>query len=135
MRFTKEKVVTVPGFHKPEPNGPNVRISFEEGKSLVLTYATSSNGKEQSVSITFESCLIFTYGYPNDEVFQTHRLAKSGLEMDVLYEVLHSDWIHTLRRQNTVHPRHSDNMFENYHHYVFAFKDGVFECISKRLIQ
>ena len=71
------------------------------------------------------------YGWPNDEVFNGHPYYDLGLKPYAFYEVINSDWIEEIKKRNSIHPRHSSELFEKDSHFIFYFHDSCFEIISK----
>src|SRR5688572_14840014 len=74
--------------------------------------------------------LQFKYGSPNDESMGSHPMAKYGLGFYGLFEVKNSFWIIELRNGNRIHPRHKDEDFSNYKHYIARFKDVTLDVVS-----
>jgi len=84
-----------------------------------------------AVKLTFESCLIFKCGYPNEEVYMHYAYYTQGtMKKHCLYEVQESKWTRELSEMNKVHPRHTDEIFKEEKHFIILFEDEVFECIS-----
>jgi len=88
---------------------------------------------EPAAIIEFKLCYVYTFGSPNDEVFDSHPLYKRGLSPYGAYEIKNSSWIRQLERMNSVHPRHDPERFWRRHHYIFAFHDSTFECVADGL--
>ncbi len=82
--------------------------------------------------IIFSQILAHMMGEPNDEALSGHRLYERGLGAYRVFEIHNSSWIDLYRRMNSVHPSHSDALFDGYKHFVFTFKDSCFECIAKK---
>jgi hypothetical protein len=70
------------------------------------------------------------FGGPNDEAIAGHPLASRGLHPYGPYWVENSSWLRRCIEMNRVHPSHSDSLFAGYRHFVFAFHDSLFECLS-----
>jgi len=68
---------------------------------------------------------------PNDEVFSGHPLASRGLKPYRVFEIIESSWIRSIERMNSVHPYHRPELFAELRHFVFAFHDSTFECVSR----
>lgn len=77
--------------------------------------------------------LIYKYGYPNDEAMDAHPMAKYGLGFYGLFEVLNSPWIIEIRNSNWIHPRHNNNMYNDYKHYIARFKDVTLDVICSKM--
>jgi hypothetical protein len=107
--------------------------------SITGNYYSFKLCKEEEVSLGFDNaelifkqCLIFKCGYPNDEIYFAYDYYTQGsMEKYCLYEVLESGWIKELCKMNSVHPRHTDDLFKNDRHFIILFEDEVFECIAK----
>jgi hypothetical protein len=75
--------------------------------------------------------IIYKYGYPNDEV--NHPYTRFGLGSYGLFELNNSPWLTELKENNRQHHSHSDNLFENYKHYIARFKDVTVEVICTQM--
>ncbi len=80
--------------------------------------------------VTFSRCSIHMFGPPNDEAFGGHPLAKRGLRPYSVSEIHNSSWRKLRIKMNRVHSRHSDAMFSDLRHFIFAFHDSTFECLA-----
>lgn len=98
-----------------------------DGKSVHVR----SSEDQGIVSIKFPLFKHFKFGRPNDEAIEGHPLYHLGLKPYAIQKLENSDWIEKLRKMNTVHPNHSDSMFEGLQHYIFFFHDRCFEIVSK----
>lgn len=98
--------------------------------TYVTSVGPSSTGRVVAI-LHFESPLAHMFGPPNDEAFSGHPLAKRGLTPYAAFEIQQSSWIRKLERMNSVHPNHRPGMFRDERHFIFAFHDSVFECISE----
>ena len=78
----------------------------------------------------FENYLNFKFGTPNDEVIHGHPYYQLGLRSYSFFEICNSDWIAQIIEINSVHPRHSEELFTSYRHFVLTFHDSMFECIA-----
>jgi hypothetical protein len=88
----------------------------------------ASSRSEGVVVVSFQSCLVSRFGYPNDEALGGHPLYKAGLRHYGVFEVSNSAWDHELRVQNRV-------AFPNFdmpkrRHFIVTFHDSMFECIA-----
>lgn len=81
--------------------------------------------------VSFNRCSVHMFGPPNDEAFGGHPLAKRGLRPYAAWEVHHSSWLALRIKMNRIHPRHSDRLFSDLRHFIFAFHDSTFECLAK----
>ena len=73
------------------------------------------------------------FGPPNDEAFTGHPLAARGLSHYGIHEVRRSSWIRGLERMNAVHRMHRPDQYAGLRHFIFAFHDSTFECVSESL--
>jgi hypothetical protein len=94
----------------------------------VVDYETSA---EPTTIVAFRHCRAMYFGAPNDEAFAGHPLAARGLHPYSAVEVLRSSWIRQLERMNSVHPYHRPEVFAALHHYILAFHDSTFECVTQ----
>ncbi|WP_414664853.1 hypothetical protein [Horticoccus sp. 23ND18S-11] len=81
-------------------------------------------------AVRFKTAIACYFGLPNDEALSGHPLYEQGLEPYRAYEVRGSSWIAELSRRNAVHPNHRSDSFDEMHHYLFTFKDELFECVA-----
>jgi hypothetical protein len=86
---------------------------------------------ENCALVRFQSPRAHMFGPPNDEAFTGHPLAGRGLQPYSVAEVKNSSWIRTLERMNSVHPHHRKEEYLKLKHFIFAFHDSIFECVSK----
>lgn len=77
--------------------------------------------------------LIYKYGFPNDEAMGAHPMAKFGLGFYGLFEVFNSPWIIQIRDSNRIHPRHNNNMYSDYKHYIARLKDVILDVICSKM--
>lgn len=90
-----------------------------------------ANNEESIVAVTFTSARAYYHGSPNDEAFSGHPLYSRGLHPYGAYEILNSTWRSNLMTMNRVHPRHRDENYSDFRHFVLAFHDSTFECIAR----
>jgi hypothetical protein len=81
--------------------------------------------------VSFDHPYAHMFGPPNDEAFEGHPLAVRGLQPYSVFEVRDSSWIRRLERMNSVHEHHLPERFAKYRHFIFAFHDTTFECVSE----
>ena len=84
------------------------------------------------VTVKFEKYRQFKFGSPNDEAIGGHPYASFGLRPYAIQEVLNSDWVEFLRKQNSIHPSHDDKWFESSRHFIFFFHDTCFEIVCDK---
>ena len=100
-------------------------------RGLWVVYRASDDSEQENwVVVRFRNILHIRFGHPNDEVLPAHPLAKHGLTYYDVFEVVRSPLIEEIKKQNSIHPRHSDAMFSKDRHWVFTFQDETLEVIS-----
>lgn len=92
---------------------------------------TRSAEKAKTAVLTFDLCLSFQHGWPNDEAIHGHRLHGKGLSAYGAFLVQNSKWLEELERRNRVHPNHKPEHFRDYKHYVLSLKDETIEVIAR----
>ena len=93
-----------------------------------------SNESSGAVAIVeFHRPSLHMFGPPNDEAFDGHPLTKRGLRPYSAVEILDSSWLQLRIEMNRVHRCHSDAMFADLRHFIFAFHDSTFECLARDL--
>ena len=126
--------------------GAPLPVVLSDEHHLLLAYLTSqpdpdwdgtyvnvvTNDTESVVAIvTFARTSLHMFGPPNDEAFGGHPLAKQGLRPYSANEIHNSTWLERRVAMNRVHHHHSDSMFEDLRHFIFAFHDSTFECLAR----
>ena len=81
--------------------------------------------------VSFQRCIKSTFGHPNDEAIEGHPLYHSGLEAYAIFEVLNSDWICEIDRQNRI--SFPNTSYADLRHFIFTFHDSSFECVAANL--
>ena len=82
-------------------------------------------------TILFEEPLVYKFGYPNNEVSHYTNVAKAIEAEDlVLYKLKDTEWIKSIIKLNSNHPKHSDKLFESFYHFLIFFEDNTFECLA-----
>jgi hypothetical protein len=112
-----------------EPGSPNPYLLQSDNKAF-LVYKIKNEPHKFAI-VEWVQCRGAVLGGLNDEAISGHRLWNKGLK-DCLFaaEVKHSSWIEELRKENSVHPYHDDEMFSSLRHYILLLKDSTFECIA-----
>ncbi|WP_282043361.1 hypothetical protein [Winogradskyella flava] len=98
-----------------------------DGKSIHMR-ADQDDG---IVTIKFDRFKQFKFGSPNDEAMSGHPLYELGLKPYSIQKVIDSEWIKELKKINSVHPYHKDELFEKYEHFIFFFHDTCFEVVAE----
>lgn len=84
--------------------------------------------------VTFDNCISYKFGMPNDEAIEGHPYYSLGLLPYSVFEVENSDWIRHLEQINSVHEHHKKELFNKYKHFIFFFHDSNFECVAESFI-
>lgn len=87
--------------------------------------------RDAVVSLRFFGAYASTLGPPNDEAFDGHPLAASGLRPYEFTTVVDSPWINRVERMNRVHPHHTREPFDLLKHFILPFHDTTFECLAR----
>jgi hypothetical protein len=126
----------------PEPNDPfplfnpiNMDpIIFNYCPKVCLAYYTNrrilGDSTKDIALITFNA-FNYRFGWPNEEILSAHPLHPNGLRILSIVEVKDSPWIQQLDQLNSSHSQHTPADPDRFHHYIFAFHDCMFECISR----
>ena len=104
-----------------------------DGTSIEVIDPTSPAPAPLGV-VQWLSCGGAVLGGPNDEAYSGHRLWGQGLSEIGVYgaaEVMDSEWIAALEKQNRVHPNHRSDAFASYRHFILGFHDSTFECVAE----
>ena len=116
------------GFDQPQVSSNGVDVDLVFPKQLPLVVDGRVTGL--IAAVRFELAIACYFGLPNDEALSGHPLSRFGLEPYRAYEVLGSAWIEELSARNSVHPNHRGDSFADMHHFLFTFKDELFECVA-----
>ena len=82
-----------------------------------------------------ELCLLYKYGYPNDEAIPCHPLFSSNIGFDgyTISKVISSNWILEIEALNkTKWP--NTNFIDRYDHWVFPFKETTLEVAAQNMV-
>jgi hypothetical protein len=120
------------GIPEDEPNiaTPTV-VAYED--HVCLIYEAKGSGWPHSddmwAVVHFEGCLNHLSGYPNDEAWHNHPLAKIGKRTPC--EIVSSPW--ALERSRIAHRDGDPNAFlAQLRHFIFPLKEGTFECLARK---
>lgn len=116
-----------------DPGAPMPTILSNDYK-LYLIFYKRGNKDDEIVTIMFDGYAQVKYGSPNDEAINGHPYYSLGLEAYSIQKVIDSDWIKALTKMNAVHPRHKDEHFSKYQHYIFFFHDSCFEIVAEEYV-
>jgi hypothetical protein len=108
----KDRVVpiTVPN---PDVENPLPIVLAKDG-TVVLSYMTFFAGKDAHVIVSFHVAYEHRFGPPDRRGLASHPLSGRGLKPDSVFEVKDSSWARAGKGK----------------HYVFTFRDAVFECLA-----
>lgn len=129
-----DEVVELSGVPRPEVGAPMPIVIADDRNVLIAYYTTEQSavgGNNNVAVVSFRSCLMHMFGYPNDEALGAHPLYNRGLQFYGVFEIKNSSWVRNVERMNSVHPDHS-KVQERYlakKHLIFTFHDSTFECI------
>lgn len=143
---------------KPSPSGSAEIVIQTAESTFVIFLAISSNRNTSGLCsdmgvaiVECVGCRLTKFGYPNDEGRKEHPLYHKGLEpFPGIGEVINSTWNAEPKFQMETSARriHGDGWdtyqkiysvaskpkTEQVHkHFIFEFKDNVFECIAREL--
>lgn len=122
------KLIEIPVPLNIDPGATMPEIKADEHNLQVSFSLLDSDDRGK---LNFKSVLQFTFGYPNEEAISGHRYYKLGLVPFKFVEVQGSEIIENIIKANRVHPRHNDELFKAYRHFVFPFHDTTLEVIAK----
>lgn len=133
--MTAPELAALDDFPPMEAGAPAPAVLADEHRVL-LSYARrqgkpAGDCTEVIAMLSFEGVLAFQWGPPNDEMLESHRLSRFGLGAYGAYEVQPSDWLSELERRNRAHPRHADEHFQRFRHFVLTFHDSTFEILAR----
>ena len=86
---------------------------------------------ERRAVVRFHRVYSQMLGMPNDEALPGHPLWQRGLQYLAVFRVEGSSWTRRLEQINSVHEQHDKDEFLRASHYIFAFHDSTFECVSR----
>ena len=102
-------------------------------RASVMFHSRVAETANQRGVIEFHLVSSIRMGAPNDEAISGHPLHGNGLRAYSAHEVYNSEWLQEHIRMNSVHPRHSDEVWRRNHHYLLAFHDEMVECLAEEV--
>ena len=137
----------VPEHGAPRPcYGAPLPFTISEEERLLLAYyvepivgeppgmgppvVVSSSTEAEIAVIDFWNPHAFFSAPVSDEVFDAHPLAYRGLSAGGVFRVDESSWIRRLVAIQYAHRRPLPGVYDQSKHYIFAFKDSIFECVA-----
>lgn len=129
----------------PRVDGDRVVLNFQLNHYLYKQFERDAWGK-----ITFNDCLMYRVGSPNDEGFfinpkNPDRYNDSRwnytdfpeLEFSNFYIVENSDWRQNFGPDSIINKEIQSKItdLENLNHYLLFMKEGTFECIARNYVE
>jgi hypothetical protein len=112
----QDRVVPIP---VPEPDVENpLPIVLAKDGTVVLSYKAFFAGKDAHIIVSFHVAFDHRFGPPDRRGLKSHPLAGRGLKPDGAFEVKDSSWLRGAFAGKGKH-------------YVFTFRDAVFECAAE----
>ncbi|HEX4048859.1 MAG TPA: hypothetical protein VH309_13530 [Elusimicrobiota bacterium] len=103
----------------PPPDAENpLPIVLAKDGTVVLSYMAFVARKDAHIIVSFHVAFAHRFGPPDRRGLAAHPLAARGLKPDGAFEVKDSSWSREFPGGKG-------------RHYVFAFRDGVFECLAE----
>lgn len=126
-------VIELQDLPPPEPNLQDVVILRVDHTTFVTYRVNPYTGHplQGHVLIRLIGCNTFQGGGPNDEALGGHPAARFGLQCYEVQEVVNSPWIPERLRISNKHGTADPEWVARFRHIVFAFKEGLLECIVK----
>lgn len=113
----KDRVVALKDVPPPDQRDPLPVVLAKDG-SVILSYVA---GRELTVMATFPFCAEHLFGMPGAKTLGLHPLAERGLAPYGAFEVRDSSWVRQVKARYSGETRK---------HFVFTFRDTVFECVA-----
>lgn len=125
-----------------------LRAANGEPYAVPLTFNIDLSGEPKLISDFNNSVLIFKlkndsfsllefntveelrFGGLNDELFESHELKGSGLDVFGEYEIINSKWIADLKSKNMIHVSFNEKYWQSIRHFLIRTKAGEFSCIA-----
>jgi hypothetical protein len=123
---------------QPSPSGSGeILIQACEGDAFLTFFAMSSVLNSQGhyedlgrAVVHIKGLIQSKFGYPNDEAFPGHPLYKHGFDGCGVFEVFGGSWARELIAQNKIPFPNAAGNWEC-RHFIFPFKENVFECLAR----
>jgi hypothetical protein len=107
-------------------------ISEQVSVSEIYSNNESLELRFPEMTISFRNPLVYKFGFPNNEVSSFLDIAKAiDAEDFFLYTIKDTDWLKSILKLNSNHPKHSDKIFETYSHFLLFLEDDTFVCIAE----
>lgn len=97
----------------------------------MVLHAHPDDADQRHVVLRWGGCVAAVMQPPNDEALAGHPLYDKGLSaIDWAGEVIESEWIARLERQNRVHPNHDPSRYTHLRHFVLPLKEKTVEAVA-----
>jgi hypothetical protein len=106
-------------------------LSFYNSEERTEIHERNENIDENISLIKFSHVIKHSFGSPDNDMLYFHNYSKLGIEYGCAYNVIDSDWIKEEIDFDRQHPYFNIKKYEKYKHFVFVFKDNLFECIAQ----
>jgi len=101
----------------PDVENPLPIVLAKDG-TVVLSYMAWAGRKHAHVIVSFHVAFAHRFGPPDRRGLAAHALSERGLKPDGAFEVKRSSWA-------------LGSFGGKGRHYVFTFRDAVFECVAE----
>lgn len=105
-------------------------INLESPDGLPIKIDGKSYDELMMDVVTFKRCMLYKFGFPDDEALHSHPFYKFGLEPYSAHYLEKSPWIDEFIKMESKHPSFKPDKFNGLKHYIFTFHDSTFECIA-----
>jgi hypothetical protein len=119
-----------------DPNAPAaVMVSQDSGETRLAIRAHPDDPDQRNVVLLWRGVLFASLGAPNDEALSGHRLWRSGPSVLLWLGLVEgSQLTASLKKQNSVHPRHDPTRYDFVDHYIAPLKECVAEVVASSLL-
>ena len=128
-----ERVVPLDLSVKWAPNDPQaVLITLDDGATVLGLEPHHDDLDRRCVVVRWGGSQLSLSSPPNDEAIRGHRLYSAGLNsVTWAGDVVNSELIRAMEKQNRVHSHHDPARFEKLRHHVVLTKERVFEVVAE----
>jgi len=103
----------------PEPDVRNpLPVVLAKDGTVVLSYMAFVGRRDAHIIVSFHVAFAHRFGPPDKKNLASHPLAAHGLKPDGAFEIRASTWAR-------------ESCGGKGKHYVFTFRDAVFECVAE----
>jgi hypothetical protein len=117
------------------PNAPEAVLVSDGFGGTVLALNPHFDDEDQGcVVLVWTGTRSASLAGPNDEAISGHRLYEKGLgDAPWAGQVIDSELVHALERENRVHAHHDSFRFEHLAHHVLRLKERVAEVVAESI--